>query len=223
METRYDLAICISTYNRKKAFEKCIHSFRLHTPYQIPIFIVDDYSKDNYANSDFRFNERSGISNVKNKSLQLCYESGRNNFIILDDDTLALNDNWYLPYVNSGLQHASYCFGQGMNHIAYKTHPVPNGCMLYFTRHCIDTVGGFDTNYPNKFEHTCLSRRIYNAGLTPDPYVDVIGSEKLIYCLDQDNAIQRSFTQKEMNENLKAGYDYFMSQANSRQFIEFRT
>lgn len=217
------VSIAISTRNRRSAFYNCLESLAQFTTGNFEVFVVDDASDFSYGNPDYTFKERSGISKVKNKCLQLCYESGSDHIFLLDDDTQVLKENWCSPYINSGLQHASYCFGPGMNHIAYKTHPVPNGCMLYFTRHCIDTVGGFDTNYPNKYEHTDISRRIYNAGLTPDPYVDVVGSDKLIYCLDQDNAIQRSFSQKEMNENLKAGYDYFMSQANSSKFIPFIT
>lgn len=250
---KHDLAICISTYNRKETFEQCIHSVRLHTPWQIPIFVVDGCSDEYYANDNFRFNERKNISTVKNKCLEICYKTDKNNFILLDDDVLILKDNWYLPYVNSGEHHlcATFLPHAGVFHTikmsepkfkyddhiekhlitaqvettrqSFKRHHLGNGYCMYFTRHCIETVGGFDTNYNNKYEHCDLSRRIFNAGLTKHMYQDVINSNELIYCLDQDNAIQRSFTEREMQDNLKSGYDYFRSQAKSSHYIEFRT
>jgi glycosyltransferase involved in cell wall biosynthesis len=219
----HKVAIAISTRNREEPYFKCLQEHLLRVIGEHHIFVVDDQSEPKYCTSDHRFNERSGISAVKNKCLKLCYESGADHIFLFDDDTYPISENWWLPYIESELEHAMYCFGHGRNAGKYKCHHTPNGCMLYFTRKCIDTIGGFDTNYPNKYEHTDLSRRIYNAGLTPAPYIDVIGSDKLIYCMDQDNATQRSFTQKEMNDNLKSGYDYFMSQANSKEFKEFRT
>lgn len=219
----HKVSIAISTRNRPDSFWYCLKTIRKFTPLDFEIYVIDDASDDLYYNADYRFEERSGISRVKNKCLQLCYESGSDHVFLFDDDTYPLCNDWWKPYVEPELHHAMYNFGPGIKLTdKLKRHYNPNGCMLYFDRHCIEKVGGVDTNYPNKYEHTDLSRRIFNNALTPAPFIDVIGSDKLIYCLDQDNAIQRSFTQKEMNENLKSGYDYFYSQRNSKAFIEFR-
>ena len=94
---------------------------------------------------------------------------------------------------------------------------------MFCTRHCIDTVGGFDTHFKNKYEHTSMSQRIFNAGLTPYAFMDVVGSDKLIYSMDEFNEIERSFTHREMQDNLKSGYEYFNKQRNSSAYIEFRT
>lgn len=219
----HKIAIAISTRNREEAYFKCLKEHLLLGIEGCQIFVVDDQSEPKYCMSDHRFDERQGISVVKNKCIQICYESGADHMFLFDDDTYPIADNWWLPYVESGLEHAMYCIGSGRDAGKYKYHHTPNGCMLYFTRKCIDTVGGFDTNYKNKYEHTDLSRRIYNAGLTPAPYIDVIGSDELIYCMDQDNAIERSLTYRETQDALKGGYDYFLSQANSKDFKEFRT
>lgn len=236
----HKVSIAISTCNRPDAFKQCVESLLKYSPENFRIFIVDDASDPCYCDYDCRFIKRSGISRVKNKCLQLCYESGADHVFLFDDDTYPLCNDWWRPYVESELHHAMYCFGSGksirglkrdtvnqgnliFNAPTLKRHYMPNGCMLYFDRHCIKKVGGFDTNYPNKYEHTDLSRRIFNARLTPAPFIDVIRSHELIYCLDQDNAIQRSFTQKEMNDNLKSGYDYFFSQRNSKSFVSFIT
>lgn len=217
------IAIAISTRNRPEAFLKCIDSIINYSP-MVKIFTVDDASDFNYFPHSFTFRKRSGISDVKNKCLELCYNSVADHIFLFDDDTSVLCEDWWRPYVESELHHAMYNFGPGIKLTdKLKRHYNPNGCMLYFDRHCIDKVGGFDTKYPNKYEHTDLSRRIFNAGLTPAPFMDVIGSHNLIYCLDQDHKIERSMSKKEINDSLKAGYDYFYDQRNSKRFIEFRT
>lgn len=244
MVSMYKISIAVSTRNRSESFRKTMEKIIEHTPEGIMnLFSVDDCSEPMYHRANFMFEERAGISSVKNKCLQLCYESDADHFFLFDDDTYPISDNWWIPYVNSKQQHLSYTFGPGMvilsdsvtsvnlngdiprceNKYYTKSHIVPNGCMTYFTRECIDKVGGFDTNYPNKYEHTDLSRRIFNLGITPTPYIDVVNSDKLIYCLDQDKAIQRSFTEQEMNDNLNKGYEYFRSREKSAAYIEFRT
>ena len=238
------ISIAISTRNRPSTFKKVVHEILKKTPIDVMnFFTVDDASDYPYSDADYRFKERAGISAVKNKCLQLCYESDADHFFLFDDDTYPISDNWWIPYVKSKQQHLSYTFGPGMvicsdivtsfrlsgDHVRCtteyhtKSHIVPNGCMTYFTRECIDKVGGFDTNYPNKYEHTDLSRRIFNSGITQTPYIDVVNSDKLIYCLDQDIAIQRSFTEQEMKDNLNKGYEYFRSREKSSAYIEFRT
>lgn len=233
------VAIAILTRNRPDSFKECIESIYKYSK-GCDVFVVDDCSNDQYVTADFRFNERAGISVAKNKCLQLCYESGADHIFILEDDCVILEDCWWTHFINSGANHLCATFYKPLRTHKYvntidlelmlimidvelNEHRLANGYCMYFTRHCIETIGGFDTKYNNKFEHVCLSRRIFNAGLTKHMFQDIVGSEQLIYCLDKDNAIQRSFTKKEMQDNLKAGYDYFQSQANSSKFIEFRT
>jgi len=246
------IAIVASTRNRKESMYDLVNSLSEFMPYNSVFMIVDDASDEPYAWPDYRFEERVGISRVKNKCLELAmsYESVHHVFLI-DDDVRFLKKGWELPYTTSGENHLCATFlphhkivkNSRLKCISpkddiihpeskvvfeqidtfFKTHTLGNGYCLYFTRHCIDKVGGFDTNYNNKYEHIDLSRRIFNAGLTRHMFQDVVGSEELIYCLDKDSAIERSFTNREMQDNLKAGYEYFRSQENSRRFIEFRT
>jgi glycosyltransferase involved in cell wall biosynthesis len=246
------IAVAINTFNRKSSFYECYKSVTINTDTD-NIFVVDDCSHENYFTSDYRFESRVGISKSKNMALQLCYESGADHIFLLDDDVRILKPDWWKPYVESGEHHlcATFLPNAGIFHKikmsepifkydndierhlitakietttqSFKRHHLGNGYCLYFTRHCIETVGGFDTNYNNKYEHCDLSRSIFNAGLTKYMYQDVINSNELIYCLDQDNSIQRSFTEREMQQNLKDGYDYFRSQEKSSRYIEFRT
>lgn len=224
------IAICISTRNREESLYETIKSIYKFMPDDCIVMVVDDASDKEYAWPDYRFVERAGISRVKNKCLELAmsYETVEHIFL-MDDDVIVLKLGWELPYINSGEHHLSATFHRPRRTVKnsigvdLNIHYIPNGYCQYFTRQCIETVGGFDTKYNNKFEHCDLSRRIFNAGLTKHIYQDVINSSELIYCLDQDKAIQRSFTPKEMQQNLKDGYDYFRSQDKSKVFIPFIT
>lgn len=229
------ISIAVSTRNRRESLRECIKSLNRYTPVNVPIFIIDDCSDTpNYPEdyADYRFEERAGISRVKNKSLELCYATGSDFIFALDDDVRVLCKDWYLPYVNSGQHHLSATFYQEArkndrvfsNGIELKRHRLSNGYCMMFSRECIDRVGGFDERFSNKFEHTELTRRIHNAGLTPlGLHLDVANSDQLIYCLDKDNAIQRSFTTKEMNQSLKDGYELFRAKEKSTEFIPFIT
>ncbi|KFC88020.1 Uncharacterised protein [Hafnia alvei] len=66
------------------------------------------------------------------------------------------------------------------------TYTCQRGVMLYYHRSAIEKVGGFDTVYGRgMYEHPDLALRIHNAGLTTWAFADVVGSEKLIYSLDE--------------------------------------
>lgn len=255
------ISIGISTRNRPKSFCELSYSILQYTPSNFEIFVVDDASDTDYSYPDFRFDTSAGISRVKNKCLQLCYESGAGHIFLFDDDVRILKDDWWKPYVESGEHHfcATFLPSQGtfiskklidvktnieaagsmelktkafesfpefkFKEALLKRHLLGNGYCLYFTRKCIKTVGGFDIRFNNKYEHCDLSRRIHAAGLTRYKYQDVANSAELIYCLDQDKAIERSFSEKEMQANLKSGYDLYRQKEreNTSEYIEFRT
>lgn len=220
------IGIAITTKNRPESYAKCMEQHLKFKPTNSSIFVVDDGSDPCYADYSIRNIYSKGISTAKNQCLKLMYEAGCDIFWLFDDDAWPLCDNWHVPYLESGQNHLCATFYRPLKidkESGLKISALGNGYAMMYTRHCIETVGGFDTNYPNKFEHVDLSRRIKNAGLTSHKFQDVIGSDKLIYCLDQDNAIKRSFTDREMKDNLKAGQDYFNRQAGSKAYIEFRS
>lgn len=222
------LGFSITTKNRPEQFKKCYEALVKYAPEGSVIAVVEDGSDVPYSigYGDVRhaYLVSKGISAAKNKCLEMLYNKGCDYLFLLDDDTLPLCENWFMPYINNQQPHLCYTFLPSYKKMfGLKVHALANGCMMYFTREVIDTVGGFDIIYNNKFEHIDLSRRIFNAGLTLFQFADVIGSDKLLYCLDQDKAINRSFTDEEMNENLKNGFEHFNRQRNSKEFIEFRT
>lgn len=214
------ISICITTRNRLPSFAWLLVKIEQHTKVPYQLVVVDDASEKPYCNASYRFSERAGIPAAKNKCLEL---AKYDHIFLFDDDTYPICDEWYLPYINSGKEHLCYSFlpyFKAKNVFSY--HTLGNGCMLYVTRKCIDTIGGFDWNYGlGKYEHVDFSRRIHNAGLTESVFMDVIGSGQLLYCMDQKKEIQRSFTSREMTSLLSSGAKRFAQSRKSKEFIPY--
>jgi len=213
------ISICITTRNRLPSFAWLLVKIEQHTKVPYQLVVVDDASEPPYCNASYRFSERSGIPAAKNKCLEL---AKYDHIFLFDDDTYPICDEWYLPYINSGKEHLCYSFlpyFKAKN--CFKYHTLGNGCMLYVTRKCIDTIGGFDWNYGlGKYEHVDFSRRIHNAGLTESVFMDIVDSGQLLYCMDQKKEITRSFTSKEMTSLLSSGAKRFAQNRKSSEFIK---
>lgn len=214
------ISICITTRNRQSIFAFVCTQIMLHTKCEYELIVIDDASDKSYCKATYRFDERVGIPAVKNKCLEL---AKYDHIFLFDDDTYPIAENWYLPYINSGKEHLCYTFlAKHKAKDGFKYHTLGNGCMLYVTRKCIDTVGGFDWNYGlGKYEHVDFSRRIHNAGLTESVFMDIENSHELLYCMDQKKEVQRSFTPVEMRMLLKSGGKHFQKSRNSKEFIPY--
>ncbi len=214
------ISICITTRNRPESFAIVFERIKQHTNCEYELIIIDDASCVPYCNATYRFSERSGIPAAKNKCLEL---AKYDNIFLFDDDTYPICDGWYLPYINSGKEHLCFTFLTAFKRKkGFSYHTLGNGCMLYVTRKCIDTIGGFDWNYGlGKYEHVDFSRRIFNAGLTESVFMDVENSSGLLYCMDQKKEIQRSFTSREMTTLLSSGAKRFAQSRKSSEFIPY--
>lgn len=214
------ISICITTRNRPESFALVVERIKKHTNCEYQLVVVDDASEIPYCDATYRFENRSGIPAVKNKCLEL---AKYDHIFLFDDDTYPITDGWYLPYINSGKEHLCYTFLTAFKRKeGFKYHTLGNGCMLYVTGKCIDTIGGFDWNYGlGKYEHVDFSRRIYNSGLTESIFMDVEGSDKLLYCMDQKREIARSFDKVEMRTLLHSGGGHFRKNRNSKEYINF--
>lgn len=199
------IGIGLTTHNRIETFRNTIQYIIKYAPEGCRICVVDDASvvpADETAPFDgiqyFRFDTNVGIARAKNKALELLYNAGCEHFFLFDDDTYALVDNWWKPYVESREPHLMYIFesfanAPGPNDMIkiYEDNEISayshvRGCMLYYKRVVLDTVGGMDTVY-GKWgnEHGDLSNRIYSAGLTRFRYMDVANSKGLFYAADE--------------------------------------
>lgn len=201
------IGIAITTHNRPYIAQQTFDILHRNRPENSVFGIVDDASvnppfgyRTNQPNV-FRFENRVGVSMAKNKCLELLHNAGCTHFFLFDDDCRPIADNWWLPYVNSGLNHACWNYNRELIacNYAYKEKPAyneykkPNGCMLYFTRECINIAGGWDLDFKGYgFEHVSLSDRVYNIGLTPARYIDVPDSKGLFELANCESSFTNS-------------------------------
>lgn len=205
------IGIGITTHNRPEAFKKTLLHISDLLPENAVISIVDDASNSEYAYDIcvdinvkipspliHRFENNVGIACAKNKALELLYNADCEHFFLFDDDTYPLVDDWWKPYVESREPHLMYIFehfanAKGPNDMikVYQDEEIAayshvRGCMLYYKRIVLDTVGGMDVAFGKwGHEHGDLSNRIYSAGLTRFRYMDVASSKGLFYAADE--------------------------------------
>jgi glycosyltransferase involved in cell wall biosynthesis len=220
METR--IALCITVHNRPEIAKHSIEQWQKLAPANCDIFIVDDASNPPYPDADYRFENNVGISTAKNMCLQLAENA--DHIFLADEDVYALDAHWATWYTHSNLQHACYIFNRKLlwKEPDYKAYDLPRGCLLYFTKHCIEKAGGFDTNFKNCYEHAELSRRIFNMNMTPAPYIDIPHSKGLFYSHDEENTAQSSFDPYERSKAIRANKKYWEETKLSNQFIPYK-
>lgn len=183
------IGIGINTQNRRDDFLLCLENIKKYMPDNAILRIVDDASDVPCPEADFRFDEVQGIAKAKNKTLELL--DGCEHIFLFDDDTWPTEMGWEKPYINSPENHLMYLFKHqfGNSYVDYEDDRhvswiTPCGCLLYYKRKALDTVGGFDPIYGRwGSEHGDLSSRIHCAGLTSFRYMDV--KDAKIYCLDE--------------------------------------
>lgn len=216
------IGIAITTRNRPNEFSLVYEAYKRLTPDAV-IVVVDDASDIVYCEADYTFRKRAGIPRAKNKCIELLYNAGCTHFFLSDDDTYPLSLEWWKPYVESPYEHLCYTFMPGREYNEHKRHTLGNGCMMYMTKNIIDTVGGFDTCFGlGKYEHTQYSWRVHAFGIIPCPFLDVVGSSELLYCMDSVNGVERSFTKEEMKMLLKDGYKRFLETKGKKLFVSWQ-
>ncbi len=161
------IGIGITTRNRRETAQKSIAEIKRLSPKGSKIVIVDDSSDMPFPKSNFRFDYQAGIAKAKNKCLELL--EGSDYIFLFDDDCYPITTNWYEPYISSGLNHASFNFewrADGMKPLETLPNGIvswssPRGCLMFFTKHCIDTCGGMDEGFAIwGYEHPEYSRRV---------------------------------------------------------------
>lgn len=205
------IGIGITTHNRPDRFSKALSAIINLMPTGAVVAIVDDASTNEYMlcecmdrNNEFpspllyRFESNVGIARAKNKCLEMLYDAGCDHLFLFDDDTFPLVKNWWVDYVENAEPHLMYIFkdftsGKSPNDMIelYRDNSIVayshvRGCMLYYKRICLDTVGGMDVAFGRwGHEHGDLSNRIYSSGLTRFRYMDIPNSKGLFYSADE--------------------------------------
>lgn len=230
-----NVGVAITTHNRPELLKTCLSYIRRFTP-NAKVVIVDDAS-DNIVDANaevFRFNENVGIAKAKNKCLELLASKGCTDFFLFDDDTWPIRKNWWVPYVSAKEHHLMYLFENwangepvGDDRIIYRdanivAHEHARGCMLYCDRRVLEVVGGMETSFGKAMnEHGDWSNRIYNAGLTSFKYVDVPGSNQLIYSSDEHKSVKSSIPYQVRRQGLLKNQALIETRKNSVAYGAF--
>lgn len=244
-ERASNIGIAISTHNRHDVLSRALDHHLKFLPAGALVVVIDDGSAKPVTVPEgvrvIRHDVSRGIVAAKNSSLEALINGGCEHLFLWDDDAWPIAGGWERPYIDSPEPHLSYQFldlagprklkdltvlYQDDKHIAYTGQ---RGVMLYYHRSAIEKVGGFDPVYGRgMYEHSDLALRIHNAGLTSWAFADVAGSEKLIYSLDEHEAVDRSVPKpdrealvkrnvaihNERRESGYAGYAEYRSQRN---------
>jgi glycosyltransferase involved in cell wall biosynthesis len=228
------IGIAISTHNRKEVFKNSYNFWLKFLPKNAILIVVDDASSDPVKEANYRFETQVGIAKVKNKCIELLEQQGVTDYFLVDDDIYPITEDWYKPYIKSGLNHAMYIWdklhnGGFINNKVVKItdnyieYANPCGCLLYFKKICFDIVGGMDEAFGLwGYEHVQLSRRIFNAGLTPAKFLDVKGAFKKFYAHDYYLSTQRSLPAKVRMEHIKKNEGYFNKTILNSNYIPYR-
>jgi glycosyltransferase involved in cell wall biosynthesis len=197
------IGIGITTRNRRDVANDTISKIKAQSPRGSKIVIVDDASTDPFLKATFRFPFQMGIAKAKNKCLELLDDCDY--IFLFDDDCYPIRHDWYEPYINSKLHHASFNFywnGDGMRIIDELPNGVvswssPRGCMMFFTKECLQKCGGMDEGFAIwGYEHPDYSRRVWLNKLNPVPFPDIKGSERYFYSYDMHSAITSTVTDR---------------------------
>lgn len=220
--TAEKIAICITTRNRREAFARSIEAQFKHFPSRASLFVVNDAGEPTLHDT-FRFTDRVGIPRAKNKCLELAMEWGAEHIFLFDDDCYPISDGWELPYIRSLHPHLCFTFLPSYaSESGHKHHYLGNGCMMYVHRSVIERIGGMDPAFGiGKYEHAHFSHRACAAGLIPAPFIDVEGSEGLLYAMDASGEVERTLTKEEMARQMRAGEAHFYSTKDRGQFVEY--
>lgn len=224
------IGVGITVHNRNETAIHTLEQIKKYAPDASKIVVVDDASKIPFEGSNYRFNVNVGISVAKNKCLELLDDC--EHIFLFDDDCYPIVKDWHIPYITSGINHLSFTFDKLINGKpngnrlinkwkGFNIFANPCGCMVYFTKKCLEVAGGFNTVYNRYgFEHADLSIRIHNLKLTPFKYMDVQDSLSLFRSLDYEASISSSVHNR--LELINSNKKIFNQMQTSREFVPYK-
>ena len=134
-----------------------------------------------------------GVAQAKNTLFRMALAADCDYVFICEDDIVVQSSDAMLGYINAiekaGLHHASFGLHGPANlggpveadeTITYYPHSVGAWCL--YTREVLETVGLFDANMLNSFEHVEWEMRAFQMGYQPNGgahrFADATGSDK---------------------------------------------
>jgi glycosyltransferase involved in cell wall biosynthesis len=215
------IGIGITTKDRNAQVLDTIERIKQFTNVPYKLVVVDDGSKIPVPHATFRFDVNQGSPIAKNKCLELL--EGCDHIFLFDDDTYPIKSGWEQLYIKSGAAHLNYTFKYKFKLVNGLLHfENPNGCMIYLTKEVLQKVGGFDTGFIKYgYWHGAFSNRVFNAGLIPHPFMDVMGSGRHLYCMDQNPKENRTST-PDRGKYLAQNKRRYFEKLDSKEFIPYK-
>lgn len=232
-EMKYSVGIGIKVHNRHSVSRICIENYRKYTP-DAQIFVVDDGSDKPFDMADYRSNKPKGIAKANNRLLA---NLDHHDFIILaDNDCWPTKIGWIEKYISAYEKTGCHHFSLSWD-IRYDGTPNGNrektprgiitefswpcGVMMFMTKHCVDTIGGFDIKFGRAgHEHVQYSLRSFNNGLTPYKFCDVTDGIDMFYAGDHRRTIKTSLVNKKLL--FSQAKEHFRATKNSSEYISYR-
>lgn len=218
------VAVSIISWNRHDIVSKTIAQHARHRVAGARYFLIDDGSDTPIEAPDWvtviRHPENRGIVAAGNTALAAMMDSGAQYLSLWNSDAYPIADGWEKPYIASPEGHLAYQFldlsgtrklgdttilWEDDRHVA---HSGQRGVMLWYRRHVIEDVGGFDPVYGRgMYEHSDLANRIFERGHTSFRYMDVQGSSDLIHSMDEHEEVERSVPRRDREQQVETNAD----------------
>lgn len=199
------IGVGITTRNRVHVLSKMLehHAEFLPTWCDVLYFVLDDASESDYTEMIARFpfvfykksGERLGVAKAKNECIK--FLTNCDHIFLFDDDCCPKNHGWEKVYIeanqSTGVHHFMHLDDvAGIQKVreseGVSTYQNAGGVMLYFTKHILNLVGGYDPKFGiYGYEHCQISNRCHSAVPTQyGPYCTPSNSKNFIYSLDWD-------------------------------------
>jgi GT2 family glycosyltransferase len=211
------IGIGITARNRPEILRYCLTYICEYTnknTYDIFIVVNDDSNNDkkkdvknvvsdfNYVfpNIEYRTNtERLGIAKSKNVCLRYMVENKCDYMFLFDEDCFPKRIGWIELFINahkcSKSEHLIFLRELGEIRLkrtfnnCVEEYDNCGGCLLFFTKKAIDTIGGYDENFGiYGYEHAEITNRAKRAGLIGFgmTYASPTNAKDYIYSFDFD-------------------------------------
>jgi hypothetical protein len=178
--------------------------------------------------------ERMGIARSKNNCIAELMAQGCTHLFLFDDDCYPIKAQWYKLFTDHPSPHATATFDRLSNGVSngnikrgtihnYEYFQNPCGIVMYYTKECIELIGGMDIRY-SKYghEHVGHSSRIHNAGLTSHSFLSPVGVMDYIYSLDQHNTTSSTVTPLERSIYCEEGRPIIREERESKDWKPYQ-
>ena len=210
------IGIGVTGCTRPEHVQTCVDEIKKHTQSDHKLVVMIDEKK-------------KGVAWNKNQCLEALKDCDY--VFLFDDDCFPRARGWETFFIEhskrTGNQHFIYQHEtlqvtqiKCVDDIAQYNNC--NGCMMFFTRACLDGIGSFDESFGvYGFEHADMSVRANLSGFTQADFVCPIGASQYVYSLDLDNYIEYPIEHRpslfpdEISQAVKVSRDRWVNKLNN--------